>query len=170
MPLQQAEGGERPLHCALWKEDPVPPAERLLSHGADPNAPDDVGWTPLYLSAFMGQANAVCVLVANGAAVNVLNDAGRTALHEAVRGGALELLAGQSRVVAVLLENGANPQAQDSEGNTPLVLGRTIEGDIFGWLEAQGCPDPETVVRLKSPEREAIIKTLEALSSEATDK
>ena len=169
IPVQHAQGGERPLHCALWKEDPVPTVERLLSDGADPNASDDDGSTPLHLAACMGQANAVRVLVANGAAVNAIDDAGHTPLHAAVWCGAKELLPGQSRVVAILLENGANPQAQDSEGNTPLALARKTEREVRGWLGAQGWGNPDTPARLKSRERAAIISILEAASSERAE-
>jgi hypothetical protein len=165
VPVHETRGGERPLHCALWRERPAPTVERLLSYGADPNAPDDDGSTPLHLAACMGQASAVRALIAGGAPVNAIDNSGRTPLHQAVWCGASELLPGQSRAAEILLANGANPHAQDSQGNTPLALAREIERDVRGWLKAKGWENPDLPAGLKSGERAAIIRILEAATS-----
>ena len=68
--------GYRPLH-ALIQEDPhaegaSAPAERLpalvwlLEHGADPNLPDERGWTALHQAASRGNERRMRALLAAG--------------------------------------------------------------------------------------------------------
>jgi ankyrin repeat protein len=73
------------------------------------------GFTPLGLAAFFGQADAVKVLLENGAAVNDKDRSrfGNTALDAAVA-------ANSAEVVRILLAAGANPNVRDSADYTPL--------------------------------------------------
>lgn len=92
--------------------------ELLLRHGADPNAQDGGGHTALYCLANQYQTSdggdVVRALVQNGANVNA-NDGVKhcTALHMAARRGNLE-------IAEALLECGADIDARDSLGDTPL--------------------------------------------------
>lgn len=52
----------------------------LLGNGADPNAVDEKGWTPLMAAAFMGRAANALALIEGGARLEVKNKAGETAL------------------------------------------------------------------------------------------
>jgi hypothetical protein len=92
--------------------------ELLLRLGADPNAQDEGGHTPLYCVANEYGASegggVVRALAQGGANVNA-NDGVKhcTALHMAARRGNLE-------IAGALLDCGADIDARDSLGDTPL--------------------------------------------------
>jgi len=92
--------------------------EVLLSLGADANAADGGGHTPLYSvgneCAVAGGGNIVRALIRAGAKVDANDGVKRcTALHMAARRGNVE-------VAEALLDCGANIEARDSLGETPL--------------------------------------------------
>ena len=76
--------------------------ELLLAHGADPNARQHGGWTPLQAAAQHGDAAMIRVLLAHGADVEALSDDGRNAID-------LAAAAGHGEVVE-LLRRDAAPQ------------------------------------------------------------
>ena len=92
-----------PIHEAAWKGD-IPAIRQLVKAGADVNAPDALGATPLYWAARGGHALG----------------------PHRCRGEA----EGRPSVIAALLELGADPNAQDrrpripggSSGWTPLFV------------------------------------------------
>jgi truncated hemoglobin YjbI len=93
-------------------------AEFLLSIGADPNARDNSGHTPLYSVAnecgVAGGGNVVRTLVRGGADVNADDGVKHcTPLHMAARRGNLE-------IAEALLDCGGSIDARDSIGDTPL--------------------------------------------------
>ena len=55
----------------------------LIAHGADANAEDSDGWTPMHYAAYCGHAEAVKFLIAHGADANAKNNNGMTPLHYA---------------------------------------------------------------------------------------
>ncbi|MCC6050435.1 MAG: ankyrin repeat domain-containing protein, partial [Thermofilum sp.] len=82
--------------------------------GADPNARNFCGRTPLHYAALSGHPELAKLLLERGADPNARDDLGETPLHEAVREEApLEL-------VELLLARGADPNARDRRGRTPL--------------------------------------------------
>jgi truncated hemoglobin YjbI len=92
--------------------------ELLLSLGADPDAPDTGGHTPLYAvgnqCAVGGGGAVIRALVQAGAGVNADDGVKHcTALHMAARRGNVE-------VAEALLDCGADIEARDSLGETPL--------------------------------------------------
>ena len=60
-------------------------AERLIATGADVNAKDHVGGTPLGRAVNQGREAMVKLLIDSGADVNIKDDSGWTPLHIAVR-------------------------------------------------------------------------------------
>jgi len=92
--------------------------ELLLRLGADPNATDGGGHTPLYWLANEGRApgggDVVRALVRAGARVDACDGVKHcTALHVAARRGNVE-------IAEALLDCGADREARDSLGETPL--------------------------------------------------
>lgn len=79
------------------------------------NEPNAEGFTPLGLAAFFGHVDAVKVLLANGAAVDVTDKSRfrNTALDAAVA-------ANRTDVVRILLDAGANVNVRDASRYTPL--------------------------------------------------
>ncbi|MBI3804400.1 MAG: ankyrin repeat domain-containing protein [Nitrospirae bacterium] len=95
----------RPLHSALAHRDPevsFAVAQRLIEGGADVNATQAGGWTPLHQAAVHGQVGLATLLLDRGADINAAADNGKTPLALAI--------SGKQKELAVLLrERGARP-------------------------------------------------------------
>lgn len=84
----------------------------VQSAGADVNARDEHGNSPLHFAALRGNVPAVEALLARGADASATNAPGATALHYGT---------GDERIVGLLLAHGADPNAQSKSGMTPLL-------------------------------------------------
>ncbi len=117
-----SNGGKTPLYVAAGRhfEDNSAVIGLLLEHGADPNARDSHGNTPLWAGAHPGNVKVARLLLEAGADVNNRNKHGRTPLHWAA-------FTKQTDYARVLLDAGAEVDARDEEGRTPL---RHIGGRI----------------------------------------
>lgn len=104
-----------PVHFA----QSVPVFELLLAAGCDFNVVSGQGTWPLHRASEAGNAVIVAYLLEHGAQVD-LTSTGETALHAAVRSDSLA-------TVATLLDAGANPNAPDVDGWTPLFCLRSPE-------------------------------------------
>ena len=105
--------GETPIHFAAF-HNAVGVAKVLLANGADVNAIDFSGYTPLHIAAIQNsRIDVAAVLLANGANVNAKNRYGGTPLHHTA-------FLNAYNVAELLLANGANVNAVNSSGETPL--------------------------------------------------
>ena len=118
---------DTPLHCVVNGEvqaafDRVQQkplegnflAKQLLENGADVNAKDEDGNTPLRITVRENAPHLAKLLINNGADVNVKDPLrGEGLLHDAAGSNATE-------TAAILLENGADVNAKDERGKTPL--------------------------------------------------
>ena len=128
--------GRTALHnlpvCA--QGDNVAVAQALISHGANVNARDGQGSTPLHLAAYGRGPKLIGFLLAHGAEVNARDRAGDTPLHVAA-GFGLPMSAGLTRsgrraaeamqtiqvaATKVLLASGADAKARNAQNQTPL--------------------------------------------------
>jgi ankyrin repeat protein len=112
--------GKTPLHWAVAKWDRGM-TQLLIEHGANPNATDNDGITPLLGAAMQGIGGGslgvdpvlMDLLLDAGADPNVRDRSGMTLLQHALRVGSIEL-------VEALLRNGADPNTTDVAGTTPV--------------------------------------------------
>ncbi|KAH8980693.1 ankyrin repeat-containing domain protein [Lactarius akahatsu] len=96
-------------------------SEWLLDCGADPNASNDTGCTPLHLAAAHLQLETILLLLEHKADVNPRDSDGVTPLHDTMFNLPSLLPEGQCiDVMQRLLEHGADPNACDNNHSTPL--------------------------------------------------
>ncbi len=113
----------------------------LLAGGADPDARDDDGRTPLFSAVLGGSIGLVGLLLESGADVNARDHHGFSALHFAAQEDLPEM-------ARLLLAKGADANAQDEDGAS--VLWRAIFStrgptDVLEALLAAGAkPDLPT--------------------------
>ena len=100
------------LHWAVWN-NARKTAEVLFQIGADANAKNKYGETPLHKAAQYNAYEMVEVLLNQEADVEAKNDDGETPLHKAAQYNAYEM-------VEVLLNQGADVEAKNNNGETPL--------------------------------------------------
>jgi len=104
-----------PLHLAL-ESGHINIARHLIDQGADINLKDTDRATPLHNAAYLGNLEVVDLLLKKGAtSINEGNYRGQKPLHLACE-------KGHPRVVTRLLDAGADIEARDSLGRTPLMV------------------------------------------------
>lgn len=118
--------GNTPLYYAVKKglSDHV---NGLLIQGATIDRVNKVGETIIHCAAFYGQAALIDRILDRVDSLSILSvqdKAGSTALHSAVLGGSLE-------VIALLLRVGCSPDIQDHQRLTPLKLARSMDKETL---------------------------------------
>jgi ankyrin repeat protein len=112
----------------------------LLNSGANPNLPDQAGWTPLIHAVYAGaDPDLLGILIDAGADVNGRNDRGITALY-------LASVGGREEQVSYLLSRGADPALASKAGYTPLKIAQ-LKGlqKVVGLLK--DAPSPSAAAR-----------------------
>jgi outer membrane protein OmpA-like peptidoglycan-associated protein len=110
----QAQSANEQL-CNAAADGDLAKVTALLAKGADVNARDGHGNTPLMLTAGMnGSRQIVEALLAKGADVKAVNEVKQTALYLAARRGFID-------IIEMLAAKGADLNAKDTDGKTPLM-------------------------------------------------
>lgn len=124
--------GRSPLHLAVLnrREGLV---SAMLDAGAHVNMPDSKGFTPLHEAAETSNFRMAQLLISRGADVAKSQQVHRvTPLILAIKAGAKE-------IVDLLLQNAADPSADDADGHTPLMAAANKPNDeIVGALLGAG--------------------------------
>ena len=102
----------------------------LLAAGAEVNAMDGDGLTPLHLAAENCHSNVVALLLAKGAKINVTAQDHATPLHLAAQEGCTD-------VVEVLLDRSAKINLRDNQNRTPLRRAEQWHQDAVAQLLKQ---------------------------------
>jgi len=88
----------------------------LVEHGAQLNAKDAMGLTPLHHACTRGNTSVVRELVnCEGIGLEITDNQGMSPLH-------LACLYGHLKIVSILVDNGANLRCKDKDATTPLHL------------------------------------------------
>ena len=112
-----ATNGITPLHlAALGGDTDCAEATRLLlAAGANPNAAQQGGWTPLHIAAEHGDIEVVRLLIAAPSRVNAVSESGRSPLFQAAA-------FGHATVAEELIRAKAELECKDALGETPLLI------------------------------------------------
>lgn len=94
-------------------EDSVEKILSSIKNGADVNAKDGNGITPLHRAISKKQITVAEILIKNSADVNASDKDGKSALHRAAHNGSIAL-------AKLLIKKGADVNARDKEGKSPL--------------------------------------------------
>ena len=103
----------------------LPRVRRILQQpgGVNVNAGDEDGWTALHLAVFRGHLAIVqAILQAVGVNVNARTEMGWTPLHFSAYRLSDANRANRVPIIQALQEAGADPNAADDDGETPLFL------------------------------------------------
>ena len=90
-------------------------ALKMIAAGADVNAAQGDGTTPLHWAVYKIDVDLARTLLEHGAKPNVINNYGSSPLAEAVK-------AANARLVGMLLDAGSNVEEPNQEGQTALML------------------------------------------------
>lgn len=107
-------------------------------------------WSPLFAAVQTENTHIAKILIENGSNINIRGNVGRSLLHIAVNKGKPEM-------VELLLEKGADVNACDSYGSTPIASALTTSPEIVEILKKAGARGVE---RLASDEGDEILKTI----------
>jgi ankyrin repeat protein len=107
-------------------------ALEMIAAGADVNAAQGDGTTPLHWAIYEIDADLTRALLERGARPDVINDYGSSPLAEAVK-------VADARLVEMLLDAGADVEVANEEGQTALMLAaRSGSVDVAGLLVRHG--------------------------------
>ncbi|KAL6697946.1 ankyrin repeat-containing domain protein [Trichoderma pleuroticola] len=87
----------------------------LLDRGANIEAENRDGNSPLFMAAWHGKVAVAEMLLNRGAYVQPVNNYGNTPLHDAAQ-------TGQVAMAVLLLDRGADMEAKNHDGNSPLFM------------------------------------------------
>jgi len=112
-PLHEATINTDMFFLGVKDESCLDVCKFLIVNGAEIDAQDEDGLTPLMFATLDGQHEVVELLIRKGAYLNQIDGEGETALHYATK-------YGQSKIAELLIANGADFNIRDYCGQTPL--------------------------------------------------
>lgn len=113
--------GRTPLHYAAL-ENNVAEAKSLIDAGASVSEQDREGFTPLHFACQQDNFEVAQILLAAGAPVDSRDSFGDTPLWRAV----FAFRGGTPRLVGLLLNAGADPDAKNDSGRSPRDMALTF--------------------------------------------
>jgi ankyrin repeat protein len=137
---------DTPLHRVSERPNKTDVAQVLLEYGADINAQDHFGMTPLHHACHRGNKEGVHFLIEHGADINALDNDGQTPMMTAVSQRGDKFANG---LVEVLLQSGADHSIRDASGSTAMDMART-----FGARETQAVLEKHDMQKTLSLHRE----------------
>ncbi len=133
--------GVTPLSSAVaaaYEDDRLAIVDALLEAGADPNTgadPNSGSGTPMHIAASHGNPGILRSLLAHGATVDAKDQEGETPLFEAMNLWYVRTDSEEERLhlmlemTEILLEAGADPNAEADRGDTPLTWAERLDHD-----------------------------------------
>ncbi|XP_071319627.1 ankyrin repeat domain-containing protein 61-like [Trachinotus anak] len=119
----EGESQQTALHLSV-RYAALSAVQILASYGADVNAVDSGGMTPLHMAAGMLHKDMIANLISHGADIHMgVKHSGSTPLHFAAVAMSMKTsktLEDDLSCVSELLDHGAEPNAENKEGITPL--------------------------------------------------
>jgi len=110
--------GRTPLYEAA-RMGKLETVKALLDKGADINTKEKLGpVTPLFVAAEKKKVDVLKYLLEKGADVHAKNEYDQTALHQV----AMQRWHNDSVIAAILVDHGAQLEARDNKGFTPLII------------------------------------------------
>ena len=120
---QQSVIGYTALHEAVRRNESKT-VQALLQAGASVNLSSNDGWTPLHIAAQQNRIEIIKALIDNGADVNVRIADKRTPLHVSALSNNIQ---DKAEAFRLLIQAGADVDAQDKSGQTPLQYVSRLE-------------------------------------------
>ncbi len=122
-PATQITATAAPRQTSDASHDVTQTIRLLLEKGADIEARDEQGQTPLIRAAAGAQARIVKLLLEKGAYIEAKDTSGATALIASACGGCVSIDMGDTfECVQVLMAHGANVEAKTTGGSTALMV------------------------------------------------
>jgi len=115
------------MFAVLSGDEAVEIGKILIQKGADVNAKDLLGWTPLTYAAFYGRSAFTTLLLEKGADPNARSKVGWTPLMYAAR-------SGQTEVGKLLIARGAVASLSSPDGKTALSIAESNDRSAFADL------------------------------------
>lgn len=107
------------MHAVIDGKDEL--VQLLIARGSDVNIQDEQGFSALHFAAQDFRATAAMAILQAGARVDLRDKYGNTPLFRAVFNSR-----GRGEIIKLLLEHGADRNAKNNSGKSPLDLANTI--------------------------------------------